>query len=551
MRKRIYRSSMSLTVLCLALASVLLCLVFYGQLSSAVRLELRQHAQVFRDDNTESLLQILVGPASPGVRVSLIDRSGVVIFDSSGLAEEMPNHLDRREVAAALESGSGESRRFSETLGEETYNYALVLEDGNLLRLSKTSSSIFGLFRRSLLAIGGIVLAIAVAAYLFAGRLTRRIVAPINKMDFRSELAPPYDELAPFVRTISRQRAHIEQQMEELRRRTATIEAIMNSMSEGMIMADRQGLVLSVNQSAAAFFGIDEHAAGKNILEIVRNLDLAENVRAALAGRRSEMGMEHEEKAYRVYFSPVQSGGAIILFLDITERLRAEQLRREFSANVSHELKTPLTSIYGNAQLLHSGMVRLGDEGAFYEKIQDEAARLMTLIEDILLISRLDEGGQSEEELWEWVNLCEVALEAAAALGQKAAEKQVTIQVSGDRVMLRAAPSQMYQMFSNLMDNSIKYNHPEGQVEVVISEKEKEGVRILVSDTGIGIPQESQERVFERFYRVDKSRSKATGGTGLGLAIVKHIVLSHGGNIGLESVEGQGTKVEICFCPTA
>jgi PAS domain S-box len=545
MRTRIYRSSMILALLCLTLASVLLSLVFYGQLSSAVRQELRQHAQVFRNDDTESLLQILAGAGDSEVRISLIDRNGAVLFDSSGAAEGMPNHLDRGEVAAALASGSGESRRFSETLGEETYNYALVLADGNILRLSKTASSIFGLFRRSIPAVGGIVLAIAVVAYLLAGRLTRRIVAPMNKMEFEAELMPPYDELAPFVRTISRQRAHIERQMGELRRRSHTIEAIMNSMSEGMILADGQGLVLSVNQSAAAFFGIAAEAVGKNILEIFRNLDLLENVRSALAGKRSEMGMEHEGRAYRVYLSPVQTGGAIILFLDITERLHAEQLRRAFSANVSHELKTPLTSIYGNAQLLHSGMVRPGDEGAFYEKMQDEAARLMALIEDIMLISRLDEGGQSEDTLRESVHLGEVAQAAAQALAEKAAERQVTVQVSGGTVHLRAARSQMYQMFSNLIDNSIKYNRPGGEVRVRISEDE--GVRISVSDTGIGIPQASQERVFERFYRVDKSRSKATGGSGLGLAILKHIVLTHGGSIRLESVEGEGTCVDISF----
>ena len=543
MKKRIYRSSMALALLCLALATVLLSLVFYGQLSSAVRLELRQHAQIFRDDDTASLLDILSGSATSDVRIGLIDQSGAVLFDSNGAAGEMENHLDRKEIAAAISGGSGESRRFSATLGEETYYYAVALADGNILRLSKTVSSILGLFRRSLPVVAGIVVGLALLANLFAGNLTRRIVDPLNKMGFEAEVAPPYDELAALVRTISRQREHIERQMGELRRRTDTIEAIMNSMSEGMILVDGRGLILSVNQSAAAAFALGPEILRRNVLEVFRNLELVENLRRALSGTRSEMAMEQADRAYRIFCSPVQDGGAIILFLDITERLQGERLRREFSANVSHELKTPLTSIYGNAQLLHSGLVKPGDETAFYEKIQDEAARLMTLIEDILLISRLDEGGANEAELREPVNLLEIVREAAQALTRKADEKQITLTVSGRAAQMRANSSQIYQLVFNLIDNSIKYNRPGGEVHIEVTAD----LRIRISDTGIGIPSESQERVFERFYRVDKSRSKATGGTGLGLAIVKHIVLTHGGTIRLESEEGQGTTIEVAF----
>jgi two-component system phosphate regulon sensor histidine kinase PhoR len=317
----------------------------------------------------------------------------------------------------------------------------------------------------------------------------------------------------------------------------------MDNMSEGIILINRQGLILSVNKSAAAFFETDTAMDGKNILELIRDLELLGHVSSALSGKRSELELRRSGKSYRVFFSPVTDSGAIILFLDITEKMMAEQIRREFSANVSHELKTPLTSIYGHAEMLYNGMVKESDHHAFFGKIKDEAARLIALIEDIILISKLDEN--TGQETFEEVNLAAIAAEAAEALSLKAGEHKVTVSISGDASM-SAGRSMIYELFYNLIDNAIKYNKSGGTVKVDISQIEDK-IEIAIADTGIGIPAEAQSRVFERFYRVDKSRSKKTGGTGLGLAIVKHIVLLHKGKLALQSTEGEGTVVTIRF----
>ena len=547
MRKRIYSGIMILIILCLISLSVLFCFVFYNQLSNTVRTELRQRSEVFTDNTSREVLDIFTGEKGMGVRITLISSGGIVLYDSNGDAETMPNHLDRTEVKDALENGYGEIRRFSETLGEETYYYAVRIADGNVLRISKDTSSILGIVMDSLPYMAIVLFAVIIIGYIFAGSITKRIVDPINKVEINADMISPYEELAPFIRTISQQREHIETQMEELRDRTSTIEAIMHSMQEGMIIVNQKGVVLSVNKSAEIFFDMKGEITGKNILELFRNLDLIDNVRKALNDIRGEMNIEHGESVYSVFFSPVQNSGAIIIFLDITERVSVERLRREFSANVSHELKTPLTTIYGNAEMLSNGMVKSGDEMLFYKKIQDETSRMITLIDDIILISKLDESDSGIDELYEDILLDNIAAEAISVLSQKADEKNITINFNSSGIHMLANRSQIYELFFNLIDNSIKYNKQGGQVDVDIRNTGSSKIQISVSDTGIGIPKDAQSRVFERFYRVDKSRSKATGGTGLGLAIVKHIVLAHKGKIKLESEIDKGTTISINF----
>ena len=549
MRKRIFRSIVALTVLCLTFVSVFLCLIFYNQLSSTVRADLQQRAEIFRESTSQTVLETLAATEHPDIRISIIAGDGKVIYDNRSAADTMPNHLNRTEVGEAIEHGSGVSRRFSETLDEETYYFAVRLEDENILRLSKTTSSIFGLFIGSLPTVIGIIALAIIVGYLFAGNLTKRIVNPINRVDLTADLTSPYDELIPFVKTISQQKEHIDQQMMELKNRTNTIEAIMDNMSEGIIIIDPKGVVISVNKSATSFFEIDT-VEGKNILELFRSADLIENVRSALNGTRNEMNIEHGEDVFRVYFSPVKNSGAILLFLDITERVNVERLRREFSANVSHELKTPLTSIFGHAEMLNSGMVKEGDEQGFYKQIQDEAARMITLIDDIILISKLDENYASASELLEYVDLKSIANEVVSALHQKADDKKLSITLSAEPVEMKANRSQIFELFQNLIDNSIKYNKIGGRINIELGCEEDGKVNILIADTGIGIPEDDKVRVFERFYRVDKSRSKATGGTGLGLAIVKHIVIAHKGTIHLESSENKGTTLRIVFDKT-
>lgn len=535
-----------LTVISLVLVAAALCFVFYNQFSGIVRSELRERAELFRDADTQTALQRLIVFKPNDMRITLIHPDGIVAFDNAVGTEGLANHSDREEVVEALETGWGESRRLSATLGQETYYYAVRLADGSLLRVAKTTSSIWGMFRGVLPAVICIIFIILVAGYLLAGNLTKRIVAPINNFDIKrlnTESTPPYDELVPFIRTIEQQRERIAAQFSDLQSRTDTISVIMDNMSEGIILINRQGLILSVNKSAAALFETDTPMDGKNILELIRDLELLEQVRAALSGKRSELSIRRSGKSYRVFFSPVTDRGALILFLDITEKMAAEQMRREFSANVSHELKTPLTSIYGHAEMLYNGIVKESDHHGFFGKIKDEAARLITLIEDIILISELDEntGGETFEE----VSLSAIAAEAAEALSLKASEHKVTVGISGDAAM-SAGRSMIYEMFYNLIDNAIKYNKSGGTVKVNVSQM-RDTIEIAIADTGIGIPEDAQSRVFERFYRVDKSRSKKTGGTGLGLAIVKHIVLLHKGKLGLKSSEDQGTVVTISF----
>ena len=543
MKKRIFSSMLMLIIIGLITCSVVLCAVFYMQLSSSVQSEVRQRADMLKETVTPKNYEALT---LADMRLTVVAPDGTVVYDDDQNTAALPNHADREEISEALLSGVGESRRFSDTLGQETYYYAIQLDDGSVLRLAKTMSSIWGMFGGIIPIVSLVVLVMLVIGYFLAGSLTKRIVNPINKVNLEEKLSAPYDELAPFVQTISQQRERITQQISDLQNRADTIAAIMDSMSEGVILVDRKGTVLSVNKSAADIFAIHSTANGKNILEILRDVELNEAMRSALSGVRGEINLSHNDKIYRVYFSPVTHSGAIILFLDITEKSMAERLRREFSANVSHELKTPLTTIYGNVEMLENGMVKEADITQFYGKIKDEAARLIALIEDIIMLSQLDEN--SYEVIMRDVDLVSVATEIALSLEPKAKTQGVDVAVTGAGT-LSANRSQMAELFYNLIDNAIKYNKPGGGVKVEISEV-NEVMRIAVSDTGIGIPQESQSRVFERFYRVDKSRSKKTGGTGLGLAIVKHIVMAYNGTIELQSGVDQGTIVTIVLGST-
>ena len=544
MKKRIFLNMILLTTASLVVISAALCFVFYHQFSSTAIETLRNRAETFADNSSQTAIEALGITKSSDMRVTVIMPDGTVVFDNTAQAESLPNHLDREEIRDALEIGFGQSIRFSDTLQKETVYYAVRLTDGYVLRVAKTSSSIFGVFTGTLPIVAGVVLVMVIAGYLLAGSLTKRIVAPINEVNLALELTAPYDELAPFIRTIAQQREHIARQLSDLRNRSDTINAIMDNINEGILLTNKQGIVLSANKSVLRIFEKDSPVDGKNILEFLRDVSFSGHVRAALDGKHGEMGMERVGRTYRVYFSHVSGGGAIILFLDITEKSKSEKLRREFSANVSHELKTPLTSIYGNAEMLQNGMVKENDKQAFYGQIKDEAGRLIALIEDILMISRLDEGGG--QELFEDVELAAVAAETVEALSQKAADNQVAVQISGESIRMKANRSLMYEMFYNLIDNAIKYNKPGGAVHVDIINRDNQ-IKINVADTGIGIPKEAQSRVFERFYRVDKSRSKKTGGTGLGLAIVKHIVMVHDGKIELQSRQDKGTTVVVLF----
>jgi PAS domain S-box len=544
MRKRIFLNLMGVTIISLLVTAIALSVTFYYQLANSIQSELRQRVSYVADMDTEAIEWMILQNEQNTERVSIIAVDGTVIFDSSVGIDELENHLDREEVTEAFNSGVGESTRYSDTLGQETYYYAILLQDGNVLRVSRTSSSIIGIFNQLIPFILLIIVIISFFAYFLASKLTLRIVKPINTVDLNAELVPPYDELAPFVKTIAEQRHHIQQQMAAIEERTNTISMIMESTQEGILIVDEQGVILSINNSAASFFGIAEETTGKNILEIYRDLEIIEHIRTALLGKRSEININKEERTYRVYFSPAIDKGAIVLFLDITERIQAEFMRQEFSANVSHELKTPLTSIYGNAELLENGMVKEEDKKMFYTKMKDESERLIALIDDILLLSRLDENAGKSH--FESVDLYVVAKETLELLETKINENKIETKLIGTSCCYFANKSLMTELFYNLIENAVKYNKVGGEITIELESDEKE-VQIMISDTGVGIAPEDQERVFERFYRVEKSRSKDTGGTGLGLAIVKHIVLTHGGILTLNSALGKGTTILISF----
>ncbi|MDR1650482.1 MAG: PAS domain-containing protein, partial [Synergistaceae bacterium] len=535
MRRRIFFAMTLLSALVLAVSAAAYCFVFYRQFSAAARDELGARAEMFRSLDSDAALSNISASALSDVRITVVESDGTVLYDNTA-GSGLENHSGRAEIKDALSSGTGESARFSDTLGKMTYYHAVRTADGSVVRLSKTIDSVWGLFSGALPAVFGIACVVAAMSYAAAGFLTRRIVEPINTADLDGALTSPYDELAPFVRKIGEHRERIASQMLDLRNRSDTIEAIMENMKEGIMIVDGRGTVLSANRSASSIFS--RGLEGSSILEITRDMALVRGVRGALAGERGEAAFEQGGRTYRVFFSPVTNLGAITLLLDVTENTRSERMRREFSANVSHELKTPITSIYGNAELLAGGMVKEGDREGFYGKIKEEAARMTALIDDIIMISRLDEGYGRDE--FEDVSLMSGAKEAAEALSDTASEYGVSVAVLGDEAVVRANRAQIYELFCNLIDNAVKYNRRGGSVEVRIT-SQGDAAAVTVSDTGIGIPPDETERVFERFYRVDKSRSKKTGGTGLGLAIVKHIATVHDAHVTLASRVGEGT----------
>lgn len=484
-------------------------------------------------------------------RVTLITPEGGVLFDSDNDRAGMENHLDRPEVREALSVGSGEDIRRSETMGLDTCYYAAALPDGSVLRVSKQTRSIGAVFAGVIPLMAGIVLVTLLLSMLLASRLTRRLVRPVEALAEDLENTASlrgYEELEPFYRKLREKNRLIGEQMERLRAERDTIKTITSNMKEGLLLLGREKEVLSVNAAALSLLGSPAgEYEGKNVLVVTRDAELGACIERAAGGEGADVVLERDGRACHAFASPVredggQVAGTIVLLLDVTEQQRAEQVRREFTANVSHELKTPLTSISGFAEMLQNGMAS-GEEDVkrFAGRIYSEARRLIALTDDIIRLSRIEQSGAVEDEPVELRALCEGAAEA---LRFPAEQKQVAIAVSGDLVTVRGSRQMLDELVCNLADNAVKYNRPGGRVDLSVR-REGDWAAVTVADTGIGIPREHQARIFERFYRVDKSRSKQTGGTGLGLSIVKHIVERHGGSISLESAPGAGTSVTV------
>ena len=494
------------------------------------------------EEGGEAYLQTVRGYEG---RITLIAPDGTVLFDDREDPAGMENHAGRPEVAGALEDGVGRDERISETLDERTLYYALRLPDGNVLRVSDTTDSMWGEALRLIPAMLGIMALLVLGAALVARWQTGALLAPINRIDLDAPLeAGSYGELSPLLRRIASQREEIDAQMAEMKRRQEEFSTVTANMEEGLFVVNHEGQVLSINRSARHILGVGEREVqGEPVLSLSRNLELDAAVKAAVAGRRVEQVFTLMGRKFQLRASPAQGEGgvqgAVVLLVDETEKLEAEQNRREFSANVSHELKTPLTSISGYAEIMQGGLVKPEDVGEFAGRIYSETNRLIQLVEDIIKLSRLDER-DPEPATEEDVELLALAEEMAGSLREKAQEAGVSLQVAGAPVHLPAQRSILCEVLYNLIENAIRYNKPGGAVKVEVGEEGPDAT-VSVSDTGVGIPPEHQDRVFERFYRVDKSHARESGGTGLGLSIVKRGAMFHGGEVELVSSTAAGS----------
>ena len=547
MTKKIFQSIL-LVAGCVLLASLLIIMGFlYDYFGGVEENQLRDElslAAAVEDGGTDYLSQL----TAERCRLTWIAADGSVLYDTRTDAESLENHASRAEVSQALTTGTGESTRYSSTLMEKTMYYAQRLDDGTVLRISISRATV-GMIAVGMIQPLLIVLIVAlILSGLLARRLSRRIVDPLNSLDLEHPLDnDAYEELSPLLKRIHRQHVEIQTQLRELREKTDEFTQITGSMREGLILLDEHGSILSINAAAQTLFGADAQCVGRDFLTVERSHEISAAIQAAAGDGHSEVRAERAGRVYQFDISRITSDGkllgTVILAFDITEQEFAERNRREFTANVSHELKTPLQGIIGSAELIENGMVKPDDLPRFVGHIHAEAARLVTLIDDIIRLSQLDEGDAMPTEP---VDLLAVSQEAAENLHDAAAARDVTVSVTGQPSVIPGVRRLLYEVVYNLCDNAIKYNRDGGRVDVTVA-ADAGGSSITVADTGIGIAPEHQSRVFERFYRVDKSHSKASGGTGLGLSIVKHAVQYHHGRIELESTPGTGTTIRVVF----
>ena len=548
MTRRIFRSTLLVGVVVLLAALALVVGVLYSYFGRVQESQLRDELSLAAVGVTQSGEGYLRQLESDQYRITWVAADGSVLFDTQADASAMENHAQRQEVRQALAYGEGESSRYSSTLLQKTVYYAKLLPDGTVLRLSSVRVTAGVLMLNMLQPLLLLVIAVLILSGVLAGRLAKRITEPLNRLDLENPLEnDTYEELAPLLRRMEHQRRQIDRQMDELKRRAEEFQQITGSMNEGLVLLDENGRILSINPAAQRLLGTDNACVGQDILTVDRDVSLSDSLRTAAQEGHSEFRGRRGGREYQFDISRIQTegrtAGTVLLVFDVTERAFAEQNRREFTANVSHELKTPLQGIIGSAELLENGMVKQEDVPRFVGHIRSEAQRLVTLIGDIIRLSQLDEG---EPMPTETVDLLEVTREAAENLQTAAAARDVTVTVGGQPAELEGVRRLLYEIVYNLCDNAIKYNVTGGRVDLSVSCTGGTAA-VMVRDTGIGIPADQQDRVFERFYRVDKSHSKASGGTGLGLSIVKHAVQYHHGVIELKSELGKGTEIRVTF----
>ena len=548
MTKKIFRSIITVAMVVL-LASLFIASSFlYDYFNKSQVTQLKEELSLVATNVDKVGTEYFDNFDSSVFRFTLVSADGSVLYDSQAKAEDMENHLDREEIAEALENGNGSSARYSSTLTERTFYEATRLQNGNVLRISISQVTVGALILGMLPAICAIVLISIVVALVLSHKMAKSIVKPLNELDLENPAEnETYEELTPILTKINKQHKQITRQMRELKQKSDEFEQITASMNEGLVLLDKKGIVLSINAAAKKLFSADETAVGRDFLTLDRSTDMSRAIEKALDGKRAEFREERNGSEYQFVINRTESDGKtvgiVILCFDVTETALAERNRKEFTANVSHELKTPLQSIIGSAELLENGLVKPEDTKRFVGNIKNEATRLVSLINDIIRLSQLDEDSEPATES---VDLYDVANEVVEILTVSAAKKQVELHLNGEPCVMNGIRRYLYEIIYNLCDNAIRYNKDGGKVIVDLKNKDS-NIILSVSDTGIGIPAEHQSRIFERFYRVDKSHSKETGGTGLGLSIVKHAVAYHGGKIKLESTVNVGTTITVCF----
>ena len=548
MNKRIFRSILLVAGVVLLASFLIILDCLYGYFGNLQEGQLRDELSLAVSAVEEEGESYLSRLKPENYRLTWVGEDGGVLYDTQADAGQMENHGDRTEIQDALRLGQGQSSRYSSTLMEKTLYFARRLKDGSVLRISVSRATAWRLVLGMLQPVLVVLAAALILSGLLAGRLSKKIVEPLNHLDLEHPLDNEcYEEISPLLNRINRQHEEIQQQMRVMRQRTDEFNQIIGNMQEGLVLLDEKETVLSINAAALKLFGVEKSCVGQSFLTVDRSHEVGQAIQQALSDGHAEIRCHRNGRVYQFDLSRIDSdgraAGAVLLAFDITEQEYAERNRREFTANVSHELKTPLQGILGSAELIEKGMVQPEDVPHFIAQIRTEATRMVTLIGDIIRLSQLDEGDEMPREKVELLSLAE---EVTDSLKDEAAKKKVTLVVEGQAAVMEGVRRLLYEIFYNLCDNAIKYNVTGGSVHFFVDSSEK-SVAVRVTDTGIGIPAEDQSRVFERFYRVDKSHSKASGGTGLGLSIVKHAVQYHHGTIELKSEPGKGTEITCVF----
>ena len=547
MTKKIFKSIMFVCALVLAVGLAAVMGILYRNFDGQMRKELSKEAAYLTYGVEQQGVDYLKNIKDKSARITYIDQDGTVLFDNEADVSEMKNHSDRTEFQKAEKYGAGESSRYSDTLSEKTIYYALRLKDGTVLRVSGTQDSVLALVENLIFPLCGLLCLMLIVSGIMASAISKRIVKPINELDLESpEENRIYEELSPLLSKIHRQNREIQNQLELAKQQQEEFALITENMQEGLIVIDKYTMILSANSSAWNLFHMDRGCQGESVYCLDREEEFRHAIEQVLSGEHTELVLKLNGSDIQLIANPVirdkKTEGAVVLLVNVTEKLERESLRREFSANVSHELKTPLTSISGFAEIMQSGLVKCEDIPQFAGHIYKEAQRLLQLVEDVIQISQLDE--EKTSYTWEPVDVYQVCKNAFESLKEKAKRLNVHLYICGEYMKMEAVRTLLEEAVYNVCDNAIKYNRNEGSVSVFLTQTAQE-IQIVVKDTGVGIPKEDQDRVFERFYRVDKSHSKEIGGTGLGLSIVKHAVGALKGSVMLRSEEGNGT--EICM----